>query len=176
MRPVIAALPLAALSLSLAACGETISVEDIDEAELQAQKAPALEMAEAESIASEEDDFIGAYTRTDADGATSQLVLNADDTYEFTDADGSRRSGRFSREDGGRLTISAFSGGTGFFLLRDGSLVELDAIDQPEAEATGDVIYVRDAAEDDAPAAAPAAAETPEAGATEEAEAAEAAE
>lgn len=156
MRITTALLAAAPLALSLAACGESESVDEIDASEMDAAALPTpAPIEESEVLAADAgatNDYVGSYSRSEEDGNTSSVRFNDDDTYEYTAPDGTRSSGRYTRNERGRLAIEDFDGTPGYFVLRDGDLVRLPELDQPDDEIVVEGSYARDAE----PATAPA--------------------
>ena len=85
----------------------------------------------------------GTYTQTGADGKTTTLVLNADDSYAWTGADGKTVKGKFSwYKDGSTILLDA-AGGKGVYAIGDGGVYKIASNDAPRTGFTADQLWTK---------------------------------
>lgn len=85
----------------------------------------------------------GTYTQTGADGKTTTLVLNANDTYSWTGADGKAVTGKFSwYKDGSTILLDA-AGGKGVYAIGDGGVYKIASNDAPRTGFTADQLWTK---------------------------------
>lgn len=85
----------------------------------------------------------GTYNQAGADGKTTTLVLNADDSYAWTGADGKTVKGKFSwYKDGSTILLDA-AGGKGVFAIADGGVYKIASNDAPRTGFTADQLWTK---------------------------------
>jgi len=138
MRRII--LPLIAVA-ALSACKKEAPAPEATEAAAPAAAPAALPTVAANARTTVQ--FAGSYTQTGADGKTSTLKLNADDTYELTGADGKTVKGGFNwYKDGSRLLLDD-AGGKAIYAVADGAVYKLADKDAPTTGLTAEQMWTR---------------------------------
>ena len=142
MRKII--LPLAAIALLSACKSEAPATQDAGApADTMAPAATPVALPTVPADARASVKYVGSYTQAGADGKTSTLKINADNTYELTNADATTAKGTYEwYKDGQRILLDS-AGGKAIYAVADGAIYKMADKDAVVTAVTGDQMWTR---------------------------------